>query len=422
MNVALTTGHARAMPPLSLRTNIYWTLGGNTLYAACQWGVVVVLAHMGSEDAVGRCALGLALTAPIIIFSQLQLRSVIATDARRQFAFGHYLTLRLITTLAALAAIAAVALWSGDDSRTVLVILGIGVAKAADAVSDVFLGRWQQDDRMDAVAMSFVTVGLLTLAATVLSMALTGSVAVVAWAWAACSSVNLAWVVAKSRRSYDLPWADAFVPDRTALVRLGRLALPLGVVMMLVSLNANVPRYIVERMLGMADLGVFATIAYFSVIGTTVFNAVCQAVSPRLGRAYASGGPATARPILVRLLLLGTLLGVAGIATSVAIGPVLLTALYGEPYAQAAPILVAVMIAATLNYVASALGYALTAAREFAGQAPLFALVAAVTAGSGVLLVPRVGMIGAAWAMGLGSAFQVIAFGALLRRAEGATR
>lgn len=422
MTISAVTALPGTLVPLSLRTNVCWTLAGNTVYAACQWGVLVVLARMGSEDAVGLCALALALTAPIIIASQLQLRSVQATDALRQFAFGHYLTLRIVMTTLALAVIAAAGAFSGYDARIVTVILGIGGAKAADAIGDVFLGRWQQDERMDAVAITFIASGLLTLGATALSMALTGSVAVVALAWAACSCVNLAWVVERSRRVYHLRWADAVVQDRAELVRLARLALPLGIVMMLVSVNANIPRYLVEHYLGLSKLGVFATIAYLGVAGGAVFNAVGQAVSPRLSRAYAAGGGAPADVLLVRLFVLALLLGTGGIVVAFAAGPVLLAEIYGDAYAHAAPLLAAIMIATTLSYFASALGYALTAAREFALQAPLFVAVTAVTAGAGIVLIPQLGMVGAAWAMGVGSAFQVTASAVLLRRAVGAPR
>ena len=33
-----------AFPALSLRVNFAWTLAGTVVYAACQWGVLVVLA------------------------------------------------------------------------------------------------------------------------------------------------------------------------------------------------------------------------------------------------------------------------------------------------------------------------------------------------------------------------------------------
>src|ERR1700722_789398 len=82
----------------SLRTNFSWTLAGNLVYAGCQWGMLVVLAKLGSPQLVGQFALGLAVTAPVIMLSNLQLRGVLATDAREEHTFSDYLELRLVTT------------------------------------------------------------------------------------------------------------------------------------------------------------------------------------------------------------------------------------------------------------------------------------------------------------------------------------
>jgi hypothetical protein len=38
---------------LSLRLNFSWALAGNIIYAACQWGMLSVLAKLGSPEMVG---------------------------------------------------------------------------------------------------------------------------------------------------------------------------------------------------------------------------------------------------------------------------------------------------------------------------------------------------------------------------------
>src|SRR4051812_26106921 len=94
---------------LSLRSNFAWTFVGNVIYAGCQWGMIVVLARLGSQELVGRFALGLAIAAPVLMFTNLQLRAVLATDAKQEHAFGDYLTVRLLTTATALLVIAGIA-------------------------------------------------------------------------------------------------------------------------------------------------------------------------------------------------------------------------------------------------------------------------------------------------------------------------
>src|SRR5712671_3691040 len=92
-----------------LRSDFTWVLAGNVLYSACQWGIVVALAKLGSPEKVGEYAFGMALTAPIVLFANLQLRALLASDVEGRFSFGQYLTFRLVTLAGALLVVAGTA-------------------------------------------------------------------------------------------------------------------------------------------------------------------------------------------------------------------------------------------------------------------------------------------------------------------------
>src|SRR5215216_2303218 len=160
----------------TLRHNFSWTLTGNAVYAASQWGMLVVLAKLSSPEKVGEFALGLAITAPVIMFTNLSLRSVQATDAKHQHQFGDYLALRLITSALALLIITGIVFLAGYREETALVILTIGVAKAIESISDVFYGLLQQQECMERIAKSMMIKGPLSLIALGLGILLTGSI------------------------------------------------------------------------------------------------------------------------------------------------------------------------------------------------------------------------------------------------------
>jgi O-antigen/teichoic acid export membrane protein len=189
------------------------------------------------------------------------------------------------------------------------------------------------------------------------------------------------------------------------LAKLAWLALPLGLVMMLISLNANIPRYFVERYFGERELGIFAAIAYLQMAGTTVVGALGQSASPRLAKYYAAGDGIPFRRLLLKLAGIGALLGGAGILVALVAGRELLTLLYGPEYVQP-ELLLWLMVAAGIAYVASFLGYGVTAARYFQIQLPLFALVTAVTGLACLLLVPARGLRGVAVALVISSSVQ----------------
>jgi O-antigen/teichoic acid export membrane protein len=130
MNAPVEDGENKRKP-LSLRRNFSWTFIGNTVYAAAQWGMLVVLARLSSADVVGQFRLALGLTAPIILFTNLQLRGVQATDAKEQYTPQMYLALRIVMTLLGLAGILLVALTGyADRQELILVICWWGWQKA----------------------------------------------------------------------------------------------------------------------------------------------------------------------------------------------------------------------------------------------------------------------------------------------------
>jgi len=235
---------------VSLRSNIQWALVGNVVYAACQWGILIVLAKMVTPESVGQFALGLAITAPVMLFANLQLGAVQATDARRDFRFGHYLALRIVTNALALIVVAGIALCMGANRVTAVVVLVIGVAKAFEMISDAYHGLMQLHSRMERVAWSLIIKGVLSL------------IGVTAWLWGgggvmgAAGAMAVMWGLVLV--GYDIPstaWLrrveagsaeTSFVPcwQWREMVRLFWGALPIGIRVILFTLSFNIPRYL----------------------------------------------------------------------------------------------------------------------------------------------------------------------------------
>src|SRR5260370_6829836 len=116
--------------------------------------MLVVLAKVSTPQLVGEFALALAITAPIVLGAGLSLRSVQATDAASEYAFGDYLLVRLLTTIAAGVVIVGI-VWSSDYGwHTAAIILVVGLAKGFESVSDIFYGLLQQHERIDRIALS----------------------------------------------------------------------------------------------------------------------------------------------------------------------------------------------------------------------------------------------------------------------------
>src|SRR5258707_4743513 len=159
-----------------LKVDFTQTLSGNIIYSASQWCIVLFLAKLGSSEQVGEYALGMAVSAPIVLFANLQVRTLLASDVRDQFTFGRYLTFCLVSLSFALVGIASVAAWTAPDLRRAGIIVLVGFAQVLEYISDTYYGLMQKYNRMDRLARPLMLKGPLSLAALWVAMYVTRSV------------------------------------------------------------------------------------------------------------------------------------------------------------------------------------------------------------------------------------------------------
>ncbi len=388
----------------SLRKNVAWSLVGNVIYAASQWAMLVILAKLTSSLAVGQFALGVALTTPVLLLLSLQLRAAQATDARRAYEFCDYLALRLAMVTLTLAIVVTAALMAGYRWHTVLVVVGIGLAKCIESVTDIFHGLFVRHQRMELIAKSNIVKSVLSLAAFSAGVYFTRDVA---WGVAGLVAAWTAMLV-----GYDIPQAARLARQDPAkhldlrprwrgraLLQLIRVTLPLGFAAMLVALNTNLPRYFLEHLSGEQSLGIFAALAYFVVAGSTVVVAVGDSAMPRLANHHASGNLAAYGRLLAWLLVVAAVIGVLGIVVTLLGGRWLLQLVYGDEYAAAADTFVWIMVGGLMTYIAAILSYGLLAARRFSEQLMLLTGVALVMLVACAVLIPKWGLTGAALAL-----------------------
>jgi O-antigen/teichoic acid export membrane protein len=235
--------------------------------------------------------------------------------------------------------------------------------------------------------------------------AVAAAVSSFASAWAAAGALAVARVAVLL--SYDVPrsrtrWDGASRPREVVTA-----ALPLGFVLMLIALTANVPRYAIEANLGTREVGVFAAVASFATTGSAMVNALGQSAVTRLARLFEAGDRAAFRRLAGRVVLLAGGLGITGVVLALAGGPWFLRSIYRPEYSAHAPLLVAVLVAAAPAYAAQMAGYVTTSTRAFGAQMPLLAVVAAVCATVSFAVVPVLGLYGAAVALGAAALVQL---------------
>lgn len=404
---------ARSSQSASLRAGFSWTLGGNLAFSACQMLFWMLLAKLTSPEVVGRYALAAAITVPIVMLSTLQLRNVQATDVRREYLFGHYVALRLLTTALAGLVILAVA-GIGFHSATAVAIVLVGGTRLADALSDVCYGLFQQHERMDLISTSMVLRGGLMLVMQAIGLLAWGSLllglGLVVGAWLAVFftyDVRHAIRLGGGSASAARP-----VWDRRMLLRLTHLTAPLGAMRIFIALSTYLPRLVIERYLGLAVLGLFAAISSLSVATGLVANAMGQTMLPRLSVYLGQGNRAAFLQLVGKTLAAGCGLGVMAVAVIGLWGRPLLAFLFTAEYAAHVDAFLVAMVAATLAAIGTLLNSANMAARHYAALTALYAGVVLVCVVSCAVLIPGGNLIRAAAVVAITNGF--IAIGSLV--------
>ena len=390
----------------ALVNNFSWTLAGNVVYAACQWGILIVLARIASPEIVGKFGLGLAFSAPIMIFSSLKLRSVLVTDARREYDFFEYVLLRIFTTLLGLAFVIGFASWSNYERSTQLVIIWIGLAKGFDLLSDIFHGFIQKEEKMKFIAIARFLQGFSQIG--VLSTIYYFSQNLI------LATLGYALVSGLITLIYDIPVVISMVKQSIKLrvivsrfksvqgrrlFELARQSLPLGIAITLSSLTVNIPRYFIANSTGEASLGIFVSLASLLVAGSIIINALGVSATPRLSKTYATNQLSSFDRLIGRLVLMGALLGICGIILAIFAGEFLLMFIFQPEYGQYANLLILLTVIATLQFSYVFLGTGIQSMRVFNAHLPIQVISLVILIGACYYLIPSFGLMGAAYGM-----------------------
>lgn len=391
---------------LSFKKNFSWNFIGNLIYSLSQGLILVLLAKIGGAELVGLYTLGFSLTAPIIMLTNLQLRQVQATDTTSTYIFNDYFGLRIITGFVAiLITLAVIAIGDYDSYKAIIIVL-IALSKVIDSYSEVIYGQLQQRERMDYIGVSRAIKGCMTLLTITIVLIITDSIV---WALIALniSSILIFLLYDKNKIKHFI---NTITPSFNWIKqkKLIILTLPLGLMLMLGSLNTNIPRILVERFLGEEALGYFGGIAYFLVAGNMFVSAIGQAGAPRLAKYFSSDMYKEFKRLLNRLVLIGFSIGLMGLLISSLFGNIILQLVYDSSYGEYKNILMIVMVAGVFSYSSSFLGYGLTAMRIFNVQPYLGSVWVLVSIICSIILIPKFGLIGAAITLVLASMIQFL--------------
>ncbi|WP_424930552.1 lipopolysaccharide biosynthesis protein [Amaricoccus tamworthensis] len=396
---------------LSIRRNVLYGLIGNVIFALTQWGIIAVVARMGSPEEVGAITVATALVTPIFFMAAMSMREGHSVDDLTEFNTTHYFALRLVNSVVAMLVICAlVAMWDVYQGSLVqTTTLAFMLVKFVGTQANMSYGSFQRAQRLDFVAVSYAIRGVLGLAGFAAAYALTGAL------WVAFLVEALMWIGAQwfvdrrflARLDITNRLSAVFEVRPGILLKLFLWMLPLGLAGFFVNATASAPRLVLAQHVDLSLVGVFGAIAYINTALATVTNAIGSASAAHLRRLVREGRRARFQKLSLKLVCMSSAIGVSILAVVWFAGPWILNLLYGGLFVDQR-LFVLVILSTALRMAAAPLQFAMTAGHVFWRRLWINFAAFAVTLAAAVILIPSQGVYGAAYALLLGVAVRTL--------------
>ena len=369
---------------------------------------MIALVTKYSPGDLDNIVIALSVSAPVIVFFNLQLRLLQALDSQSDHRFGDFISLRLIAQCFSLGLLTIWAFAFNNDPSLAICLMVIAASRAFYSIGETFYGEQQKLERMGGIASSMTIKGALSLMCFSYFLIVKSDLSSALIAWAAIHFITLAFDI-KQTLALGIS-AKELLPTSTlrSMAKLVKKGFPLGMSGLLISLQINIPNYALMSSEYKDEVGIFGAILFLTTIGRKIIESGVRATGPRLSNILIEGRIQRFRQLRFKLCMLSTSLGIAGLLVALLFGESLLAVLYTKAFVPYLPVLLWVIGGETLNFASLALEHALSAGKKFDAQLRSISSSVLVLVAASWYLIPNYGVSGAAWAVVLGGAARLL--------------
>jgi len=290
----------------SVRRDMAWMLAGTGLRGLSQWGILFLLVKLTNPEVVGQYGLALTLALPVMIFSTLSLTRLQGSDAIRTYTFGDYSGLRVSSTVVAVIAVAVIVAVSNPETPVLILSLAVACQLGLQGLLEIFHGLFLQHGRLDSLGhgMIWSSLAIFIAVASALLLGFDISSAIVLSTLALSIPLVFHYIPATRSIVDGRPDLNNTMRPRWRMAQFGlfRMALPLGISLLVISLSTTMPRYFLVAEEGQFQLGVLVALLSLLGAGTLFSEALVQTALPRLTKLYAAGDGSGLNTALRRLI------------------------------------------------------------------------------------------------------------------------
>lgn len=387
-----------------LISKLSWSLLGNITFALSQWVIITIIARFGSTQDIGVYSLGLAVTAPVVLFFNFQQSTMLATDSKNEFEFNQYYGSRIINSTIAFLVIVLLSFIYRDNKEVVIIIILMGLVKYIESLSDICMGLFQKKDRVDLIGKSQLYRGVLTVIIVGLLFFITRDIHI--------SVLGLLILMIIRFLIYDLKNVKHFIHVKPTFdytwYTLLKIAFPLGIVSLINSLNTNIPRYILEYTSGINEVGIYSALSYILIASGMIITPVSLLIAPRLATAYNKRKVSQILKINLLVICFSISVFLFIILCVLLQGETILRILYGNEYSQYNHIFTIINFSIFFTSLTTFFNLNIVAARVFKVQPIINFIVTIITLLTSFYFINNNGLLGAAYVLLISKGSQAI--------------
>lgn len=248
-----------------------WVFVANIYSSLSKFLILIVIAQFTTATEVGIYTLGLAITAPITLLFNMKMKSIIITENNPKILM--FKNIRLISNIFALSLIIVTSYIFYNEY--ILVILLIGLTKILDINSEFYQSLPNKNKEFHVTSKLIVSKYSLITIAFVITIILTNSLII---------GLLIYIIVQYSHLFIEKNVFNKYIEkhkrnDENYLSVLSFM-IPLGITQMLYSFGSSLPKYFLEILGTIEDVGVFSAILYFVTVINMLMSSIFQTILP----------------------------------------------------------------------------------------------------------------------------------------------
>lgn len=140
---------------VSLKQKYFWNMMGSLCNSFSTMVLLLLTNWILDNEAGGVFSLAYANAQMMLIIGELEVHPIQTTDVEEEYSFQTYFTLRVFACIVMMCVSVVYTCLSGFEKEKAWIIIAFSGYKMVEALSDVFGGMYQQNDRIDLTGKTF---------------------------------------------------------------------------------------------------------------------------------------------------------------------------------------------------------------------------------------------------------------------------